>query len=156
MNKEYWRLILIRAWHAVWETAAATLPATIVITPAMIEHFDKSVLVAAAAWMATALAAGAVSIIKSLAIGIPEAAIAEDEIDYLEDLKDKVTVIERSEELKPGDRLYAVLSDPKEDTTREGMTRQEAADLWLVGAEVEKSEETTDNEDAEIGGKAGE
>lgn len=73
MTKDYWKKILIRAWHAVWETAAATLPATIVITPAMIEHFDKSLLVAVAAWLATALAAGVVSIIKSLAIGIPEA-----------------------------------------------------------------------------------
>ena len=73
MTKDYWKKILIRAWHAVWETAAATLPATIVITPAMIEHFDKSVLVAVAAWMATAIVAGAVSVVKSLAIGIPEA-----------------------------------------------------------------------------------
>lgn len=23
MNKEYWKAILMRAWHAVWETAAA-------------------------------------------------------------------------------------------------------------------------------------
>lgn len=88
MNKEYWRPILIRAWHAVWETAAATLPATIVITPAMIEQFDKSLLLVIAAWAATALVAGAVSIIKSLAIGIPEADLpgAEpDETDYIEE-----------------------------------------------------------------------
>lgn len=73
MSKDYWIKILIRAWHAVWETAAATLPATIVITPEMIRHFDVSILVAVAAWMATAIVAGAVSIVKSLAIGIPEA-----------------------------------------------------------------------------------
>lgn len=88
MNKEYWRPILIRAWHAVWETAAATLPATIVITPAMIQEFDKSLLLCIAAWAATALVAGGVSIIKSLAIGIPEADLpgAEiDETDYIEE-----------------------------------------------------------------------
>lgn len=78
MNNQYWKAILIRAWHAVWETAAATLPATIVITPAMIEHFDKSVFVTIAAWLATALVAGAVSIIKSLAIGIPEAEMMDE------------------------------------------------------------------------------
>lgn len=77
MNKDYWKAILMRAWHAVWETAAATLPATVVITPAMIEHFDKSVFVAIAAWLATALVAGAISIVKSLAVGVPEAQLAQ-------------------------------------------------------------------------------
>lgn len=82
MNKEYWRPILIRAWHAVWETAAATLPATIVITPAMIEHFDIKWLLAVAAWAATALVAGAFSIVKSLAVGVPES-VTEDETDHI-------------------------------------------------------------------------
>ena len=87
MTKDYWKKILIRAWHAVWETAAATLPATIVITPAMIQEFDKSLLLVIAAWAATALVAGGVSIIKSLAIGIPEAEKIENEIQtsYNED-----------------------------------------------------------------------
>lgn len=140
MNKDYWKKILIRAWHAVWETAAATLPATIVITPEMIKHFDINILIAAAAWMATALISGAVSIIKSLAIGIPEAE-KEDEIDYLEDPANYVEIKEGFNELRPGDMLHAVLTDPKEDITAEGSTRQEAADLWLVGAETEKKEE---------------
>lgn len=88
MTKDYWKKILIRAWHAVWETAAATLPATIVITPAMIKEFDKSLLLCIAAWALTALVAGGVSIIKSLAIGIPEADMPEgepDETDYIEE-----------------------------------------------------------------------
>lgn len=140
MNKDYWKKILIRAWHAVWETAAATLPATIVITPEMIKHFDINILIAVAAWMATALIAGAVSIVKSLAIGIPEAE-KEDEIDYLEDPAKYVEIKEVFNELQPGDMLHAVLTDPKEDTTASGITRQEAADLWLVGAEIEKKEE---------------
>lgn len=140
MNKDYWKKILIRAWHAVWETAAATLPATIVITPEMIKHFDINILIAVAAWMATALIAGAVSIVKSLAIGIPEAE-KEDKIDYLEDPADFVEIKEGFYEPQPGDMLHAVLTDPKEDTTAEGITRQEAADLWLVGAESEKKTE---------------
>lgn len=88
MKRDYWIKILIRAWHAVWETAAATLPATIVITPAMIEHFEKNTFLVIAAWAATALVAGGVSIIKSLAIGIPEAepgTTEEDEIDFIEE-----------------------------------------------------------------------
>lgn len=136
MNKDYWKKILIRAWHAVWETAAATLPATIVITPEMIKHFDINILIAVAAWMATALIAGAVSIVKSLAIGIPEAE-KEDEIDYLKDMADLVEIKEGFYEPQPGALLHAVLTDPKEDTTAEGITRQNEA--W--GAETEKKEE---------------
>ena len=82
MTKDYWKKILIRAWHAVWETAAATLPATIVITPAMIKEFDKSLLLCTAAWALTALVAGGVSIVKSLAVGIPEAEKIENEVQY--------------------------------------------------------------------------
>lgn len=140
MNKDYWKKILMRAWHAVWETASATLPATIVITPEMIKHFDINILIAVAAWMGTALIAGAVSIVKSLAIGIPEAE-KEDEIDYLENPANYVEIKEGFYEHQPGDMLHAVLTDPKEDTTAEGITRQEAADLWLVGAESEKKTE---------------
>lgn len=77
MNKQFWKAVLMRAWHAVWETASATLPATVVITPAMIEHFDKSIFIAIAAWFGTALLAGFVSIVKSLAVGVPEATCAE-------------------------------------------------------------------------------
>ena len=90
MNKEYWKAILMRAWHAVWETAAATLPATFVITPAMIEHFDKSVLVVVLAWFLTALGAGVISIIKSLAVGVPEVELAETlyDLDNVPDEED--------------------------------------------------------------------
>ena len=133
MNKDYWKKILIRAWHAVWETASATLPATIVITPEMIKHFDINILIAVAAWMGTALIAGAVSIVKSLAIGIPEAE-KEDEIDYLEDPANYVEIKEVFYEPLPGEMLHAVLTYPKEDTTASGITRQEAA-------ETEKKEE---------------
>lgn len=79
MDKKYWNAVLMRAWHAVWETAAATLPTTIVITPAMIEHFDSSVFVVILAWIATALVAGCCSIVKSLAAGVPEAEYFDDD-----------------------------------------------------------------------------
>lgn len=73
MNKEYWKAILMRAWHAVWETAAATLPGSVIITPAMIEHFDWKILYVALAWALQALLAGGFSIVKSLSAGVPEA-----------------------------------------------------------------------------------
>lgn len=73
MNKEYWKAILMRAWHAVWETAGATLPASIIITPELIEHFNWKVIYVVLAWAAQALLAGGFSIVKSLAAGVPEA-----------------------------------------------------------------------------------
>ena len=73
MNKEYWDAILMRAWHAVWETAGATLPASIIITPAMIEHFDWKVVYVVLGWALTAIVAGGLSVVKSLAAGVPEA-----------------------------------------------------------------------------------
>ncbi len=95
-DKEYWKAILMRAWHAVWETAAATLPTTIVITPAMIEHFDISILVAVLAWVLTALVAGVFSIIKSLAAGVPEADY-EQALKQLEELRPEPVVEEEGE-----------------------------------------------------------
>lgn len=84
MVRDYWHAVLMRAWHAVWETAAATLPATFVITPAMVEHFDWRVIYVVLAWALTALIAGIFSIIKSLAAGIPEAEQI-DVLDYVEE-----------------------------------------------------------------------
>ena len=69
------KFALKRAEHAVWETAAATLPATVTITPAMLKEFDCSVLWVVAAWAASALLAGAMSFVKSMAAGMPEDAL---------------------------------------------------------------------------------
>lgn len=84
MTREYWYAVFMRAWHAVWETASATLPATFVITPAMIQHFDWHIIYVVIAWVLTALFAGFISLVKSLAVGIPEAEYL-DTIDYLDD-----------------------------------------------------------------------
>ena len=76
MSKDYLKAALMRAWHAVWETAAATAPTSIVITPAMIQYFDTSIFYIVLAWIATALIAGILSFIKSMAAGMPEAEAA--------------------------------------------------------------------------------
>lgn len=96
-DKQYWKDILMRAWHAVWETAAATLPATIVITPAMIEHFDTSYLIIALAWVLTALFAGFASIVKSLAAGVPETNYRQA-LEQLEELRPFPEVDEEDED----------------------------------------------------------
>ena len=101
MNKEYWKAILMRAWHAIWETAGATLPASIIITPAMIEHFDCKVFYVVLAWAATALLAGVFSIIKSLAAGVPEVQLAQTLYDL--DNKGEITPNNNVEEEEDAD-----------------------------------------------------
>ena len=79
-NKDYWRALLMRAIHAVWETAVATLPATIVVTPVMIEQFNwetaRGVFYAVLAWALSAIFAGCLSALKSAKAGMPEVQLA--------------------------------------------------------------------------------
>lgn len=81
MTKEFWDALLIRAIHAVWETAVATLPAGIVITPAMIAQFNwstaKGWFIAFLAWALSAIFAGVLSAIKSTKVGMPEVQLAD-------------------------------------------------------------------------------
>lgn len=81
MDKDFWKALLIRAWHAAWETAAATLPAAIIVTPQMIEQLNwttvKGYLFAFLAWLLTAVFAGILSAIKSAKVGMPETQLAE-------------------------------------------------------------------------------
>lgn len=81
MNKEFWKALLMRSVHAIWETAVSTLPATIVITPAMIEHFNLEtalgIFYVVLAWALTSVFSGVLSAIKSAKAGMPEAQLAE-------------------------------------------------------------------------------
>ena len=71
----------MRSIHAIWETAVSTLPATIVITPAMIEHFDlekaRGIFYVVLAWVLTSIFSGILSAIKSAKAGMPEVQLAE-------------------------------------------------------------------------------
>lgn len=81
MNKDFWKALFMRAIHAVWETAVSTMPAAIIITPAMIEHFDldtaKGYFYIVTAWLLTAVLSGVLSAIKSAKAGMPEVSYAE-------------------------------------------------------------------------------
>ena len=81
MNKDFWKALLMRSVHAIWETAVSTLPATIVITPAMIEHFDLETVLGifyvVLAWALTSVFSGVLSAIKSAKAGMPEVQLAE-------------------------------------------------------------------------------
>lgn len=64
---------LIRAIRTVFQELATTIPAGIVITPVMIQHFDTSIIYVIIAWLVTGLLGGLASFLTSLATGLPEA-----------------------------------------------------------------------------------
>ena len=73
-SKDFLKKALIRALHTVWEALAATIPAGVVITREMIVGADwKGLALTVLGWIATALLAGVVSFVKSMAVGMPEA-----------------------------------------------------------------------------------
>lgn len=104
MNKDFWKALLMRSVHAVWETAVATLPATIVVTPAMIAQFNwdtaRGIIYAVLAWALSAIFAGFLSAAKSMKAGMPEIQLQqtlyaldnEGEIDPDYDIEDEEEV----------------------------------------------------------------
>jgi hypothetical protein len=103
MKKSYWEALFKRALHAVWETAVATAPATIVITPAMIEHFDftqaKTIFFVFVAWLLTAIFSGVLSAIKSAKAGMPEIKIAESAAKTISSFENEFDEDEDEEDL---------------------------------------------------------
>lgn len=109
MNKEFWKALFMRSVHAVWETAVSTAPATIVVTPAMIEHFNwdsaKGTFYIFTAWVLTALFSGVLSAAKSMNVGMPEVDVchemtdeeAEDFIDANDEILDDLYEYETEE-----------------------------------------------------------
>ena len=72
MSKKFWKAALIRAFRTVCQELATTIPAGLVVTPVMIQQMDISVLYIVLAWLATGLLGGIVSILTSVATGLPE------------------------------------------------------------------------------------
>lgn len=59
--KKWWKAALMRAWHAVWQAAVPLIPAGIAIT-----EIDWLMV------LELSLAAGVLSLCKSIAAGLPE------------------------------------------------------------------------------------
>lgn len=71
MNK-FIKALLVRALRSFCQALASTIPAGIVITPAMIQSFDWSIVYVVLAWVGTALLHALASAITSVATGLPE------------------------------------------------------------------------------------
>ena len=65
--RQFWDAALMRAWHAVWQAAVPLIPAGIAIT-----QIDWLMVIE------LSLAAGVLSIVKSLAAGVPECTAAAE------------------------------------------------------------------------------
>lgn len=102
MTKEYWKALLVRSIHAVWETAVATAPSAIIVTPAMIEHFDmtqaKAIFCVVLAWILTALVSGILSAIKSAKVGMPEIQVAESAAKTIKSFENEIDEEEDEED----------------------------------------------------------
>lgn len=72
MTKEFWKAALIRALRTVAQTLVGAVPTGVVVTVQMVKSVDINALWAVVAWLATGLLAGAMSILTSIANGLPE------------------------------------------------------------------------------------
>lgn len=94
-DKSFWKNALVRAIKTVCQTLGSMLPVGFVVTPAIIEALDWSVLYIVLAWLATGLLAGLASILTSIATGLPEVEL-EQALD--EDPADEEEVDDSEEE----------------------------------------------------------
>lgn len=72
MTKDFWKATGTRALKTVCQTLAAMLPAGYVITPAIVQALDWTVMYVVLAWLGTGLLAGLASVLTSIATGLPE------------------------------------------------------------------------------------
>lgn len=72
MTKDFWKATGIRALKTVCQTLASMLPVGYVVTPAIVQALDWTVMYVVLAWLGTGLLAGLASVLTSIATGLPE------------------------------------------------------------------------------------
>lgn len=72
ITKEFIKAAAIRAFRTTCQTLGSMLPVGFVITPAILQTLDWSILYVIGAWLATGLLAGIISMLNSFATGLPE------------------------------------------------------------------------------------
>lgn len=79
MSKKWWKAAGIRALKTICQELVTTLPVGFVITPVMVQQLDWSVIYVFLAWLGTGLLGGVSSILSSIATGLPEVDLSEDQ-----------------------------------------------------------------------------
>ena len=77
-SAEFWRAALIRAARTVAQALIGTSPAGAIVTVEMIRNMDINCLWAILAWLCSGLLSGVVSLLTSIATGLPEADAVEE------------------------------------------------------------------------------
>lgn len=76
---DFIKAALIRALRTVCQTLAGALPVGFVITPAMVQDANWSMVYVVLAWLATGALAGLASILTSVYTGLPEVGVSPHE-----------------------------------------------------------------------------
>ena len=77
MKKELIKAAWVRCYRTFFQVLYMNIPTGIVITPAMIEHFDNGLLYTVLAWLATAVLTALGSFLQGILGGLPE--VGEDD-----------------------------------------------------------------------------
>ena len=72
MSKKFWKAAGIRALRTFCQNLISTSPAGFIVTPVMLKELDISIMYVIAAWVVTAVIAAGVSVLTSIATGLPE------------------------------------------------------------------------------------
>ena len=68
----FFKASLIRAIRTTCQALASMLPVGMVITPAMLQALDWSIVYIILAWLGTGILAGVASVLTSIGTGLPE------------------------------------------------------------------------------------
>lgn len=88
MNKTFWKATAIRAIRTTCQALASMLPVGMVITPAMIQALDWSIIYVILAWLGTGILAGVASVLTSIGTGLPEVEYEHDAYMNMEEPED--------------------------------------------------------------------
>ena len=77
MNKKLVKASLKRALRTFIQVLVGFMPSGFVVTPAMIQHFDKGLLWTVLAWLTTAVLSALVAFLQGILGGLPE--VGEDD-----------------------------------------------------------------------------
>ena len=78
MKKELIKAAWVRCYRTFFQVLYMNIPTGIVITPAMIEHFDNGLIYTILAWLATAVLTALGSFIQGVLGGLPEVKEKDD------------------------------------------------------------------------------
>ena len=78
MNKKLVKASLKRALRTFIQVLVGCIPTGFIVTPAMVQHFDRGLLWVVLGWIATALLSALASFLQGILGGLPEVKDGDD------------------------------------------------------------------------------